>query len=212
MSKKGKAEHKVKPLAGAFEAEPIQKSMSPTHSKGELRKSPTGHRAKEMASTNPEGGWQRTTTPGARNQRDASPELQSLEFELVLLQKRNEELGKERDRLKKELGNIKKQPTSIELLPKIQELAEHNDRLAKDNATLVKVAKKLDQKVEERKKNLKKMFEVLTEKEKELNFYKAQYNKANEGQQQLTTQSQEDKGRGRATEVVRFVKGILNWF
>lgn len=106
-------------------------------------------------------------------------ELKSLEFEFLLLQKRCEELGKERDRLKKDLGEMKKHPVGGELLPKVKELSEHNDKLAQDNAKLVKVAKNLEQKADERKKNLKKLFNLMAEKEKELNVYKSNYNSAN---------------------------------
>ena len=121
-------------------------------------------------------------------QLEASPQLKSLEFELLLLQKRCEELGKEREWLKKEIGDMKKKPNGGgggDLLQKVQELTEHNDRLAKDNTKLVKVAKKLEQKAEERKKNLKKLFELMAEKEKELGFYKNNYNKSTDASPQV---------------------------
>ena len=121
-------------------------------------------------------------------QLEASPQLKSLEFELLLLQKRCEELGKEREWLKKEVADMKKKPNGGDggdLLQKVQELTEHNDRLAKDNTKLVKVAKKLEQKAEERKKNLKKLFELMAEKEKELGFYKNNYNKSTDTSSQV---------------------------
>jgi len=105
-------------------------------------------------------------------QKENSPQLKSLEFEFLLLQKRCEELGKERDRLKKEVVDVKKQGSHADILPKFMELSENNDRLAKDNAKLVKVAQKLEQKANERKNNLKKLFDLIAEKEKELKFYK----------------------------------------
>ena len=112
------------------------------------------------------------TLPTFGSPRENSPQHKSLEFELLLLQKRCEELGKERDRLKKEIVDVKKQPSTTDLMPKVTELSEHNDRLAKDNAKLVKLAKKLEQKAIERKSNLKKLFDLMEEKERELNYYK----------------------------------------
>jgi len=117
-------------------------------------------------------GFQKTL-PTFGSPKENSPQLKSLEFELLLLQKRCEELGKERDRLKKEMVDVKKQPNTTDLIPKVQELSEHNDRLAKDNAKLVKLAKKLEQKAIERKGNLKKLFDLMEEKERELKYYKA---------------------------------------
>lgn len=113
---------------------------------------------------------------GIHSQKENSPQLKSLEFEFLLLQKKCEELGKERDRLKKEVIDSKKPGVHADLLPKFIELSENNDKLAKDNAKLVKVAKKLEQKSAERKVNLKKLFDLIAEKENELKFYKESYN------------------------------------
>jgi len=113
---------------------------------------------------------------GFNSQKENTPQLKSLEFELLLLQKRCEELGKERDRLKKDVAEAKKQGVHADFFPKFMELSENNDKLARDNAKLVKVAKNLEQKAAERKNNLKKLFDLIAEKEKELKFYKESYN------------------------------------
>lgn len=131
------------------------------------------------------------TLPTFGSPRENSPQLKSLEFELLLLQKRCEELGKERDRLKKEIVDAKKQPSTTDLMPKVQELSEHNDRLAKDNAKLVKLAKKLEQKAVERKSNLKKLFDLMEEKEKELNYYKLNNKETPKNLNQVSKQVEE---------------------
>ena len=51
---------------------------------------------------------------------------------------------------------------------KIKELQEQNESLVQDKLKLGRIIKKLEKKAEERKKNLKQLFELLTEREKEL--------------------------------------------
>lgn len=108
----------------------------------------------------------------SKSQPDMSPGLKSVEFELILLQKRCEELDKERERMKDEVDHMKKQPIASELIPKLQALNDHNEKLSKDNAKLVKVAKKLENKASERKETIRKLYDMISEKEREINLYK----------------------------------------
>lgn len=55
---------------------------------------------------------------------------------------------------------------------KLNELTEDNERLFKENEKLGKTVVRLRKKADERKKTLKQLFELMTEKEKELNVYK----------------------------------------
>jgi len=165
---------KIKALIDDFEKKhgEVFKSVSPKNRRDDSP--PLGgskkERSQDVMLSSAEGFHK--TLPTFGSPRENSPQLKSLEFELLLLQKRCEELGKERDRLKKEIVDVKKQPNTTDLMPKVTELSEHNDRLAKDNAKLVKLAKKLEQKAIERKSNLKKLFDLMEEKERELNYYK----------------------------------------
>ena len=108
----------------------------------------------------------------SKSQPDMSPGLKSAEFELILLQKRCEELDKERERMKDEVDHMKKQPLASELIPKLHALNEHNEKLSKDNAKLVKVAKKLENKASERKETIRKLYEMVSEREREISLYK----------------------------------------
>ena len=58
------------------------------------------------------------------------------------------------------------------LMEKLKEQTEKNEKLKKENSYMIKLTKKLELKASERKKTLKQLFELVTEKEKELNYYK----------------------------------------
>ena len=58
------------------------------------------------------------------------------------------------------------------LIEKLKEQTEKCEKLKKENSYMIKLTKKLELKASERKKTLKQLFELVTEKEKELNFYK----------------------------------------
>jgi len=64
------------------------------------------------------------------------------------------------------------------LLEKVKDLDDKNNKFKKENSQLTKISKKLELKANERKKTLKQLFELVTEKDKELNFYKSNYGNA----------------------------------
>ena len=72
--------------------------------------------------------------------------------------------------LRQERGHSSKPRESREI--RLNDLAEDNERLSKENEKLGKTVQRLRKKADDRKKTLKQLFELMTEKEKELNVYK----------------------------------------
>ena len=95
------------------------------------------------------------------------------------MKSRYESVSLERDQLKKENttlnGRLKASVDSskYELTQRVEDLTVQKENLTKENLKLLKVVKKLHRKAEDRKKNLKQLFELMTEKEKELEQYKS---------------------------------------
>ena len=71
--------------------------------------------------------------------------------------------------------NIKSKELVKSLLAKLKDLSNENLKILKENQNLTKVNKKLDTKASDRKKTLKQLYALLTEKDKELNFYKSNF-------------------------------------
>lgn len=61
-----------------------------------------------------------------------------------------------------------------DILPDVSSLKDENKRLVQEYSNIVKVARKLETKAEERKRNLKEVFAILTEKDNELKKLKTQ--------------------------------------
>ena len=87
-------------------------------------------------------------------------DLKSLRNELASLKVKYEKLNGERNRLKEENASLtyklkSRGPTSSNLLEKFKEVSESHENVLKENSRLNKLAKKLEKKAEDRKKNLK---------------------------------------------------------
>lgn len=66
----------------------------------------------------------------------------------------------------------------------LKEMSQDNERLHRENEKLAKAAARLKKKADDRKKTLRQLFELMTEKDKELNVYKWTMG-AGAGQKQL---------------------------
>jgi chromosome segregation ATPase len=103
-------------------------------------------------------------------------DVKSLRHDLASTKAKLEKTSFEKAQMKEEFNNlvhkVKSKGLQTNYVEKIKELSEQNENLTKENAKLTKNSKKLEQKADERKKNLKQLFELLEEKEKELGFYK----------------------------------------
>ena len=102
----------------------------------------------------------------------------TMTFESMNWKARYEEASVERDRLRDENESLNSKMNNTTNLPqkefvkKIEDLTSQKENLTKENLQLLKVIKKLHRKAEDRKKNLKQLFELMTEKEKEIEHYK----------------------------------------
>jgi len=110
----------------------------------------------------------------------------NLNSELTNLKAKYREVSNERQRLNEENLILKGKNVPKDLMKRVEDLSSQKENLSKENLQLLKVIKKLHRKAEDRKKNLKQLFELMTEKEKEI----AQY-KQNQGKTPAESKSEE---------------------
>ena len=113
-------------------------------------------------------------------------EIQSLKYEIISLKAKNERSNDEKSRFENEIKNINGENQSLSnqiqsksfnfqsLAQTIKDLNADNSTLNSEIVKLTKINKKLSLKAEERKNNLKQLFELVTEKEEEIKKLRSQ--------------------------------------
>jgi len=100
-------------------------------------------------------------------------DVSTLKKELFSFKIKYEQAQLEIKQLKEENGKLQmRSPKNTDIAVKYQELKAAHAALVEENKKLTTTAKKYEKKCQERKKNLKQLFELLQEKDKEINFYK----------------------------------------
>lgn len=100
-------------------------------------------------------------------------DVSNLKKELFAFKVKYEQAQLEIKQLKDENSRLKlKSPSSGDLAVKFQELKHANAALVEENTKLANAARKFEKKSQERKKNLKQLFELLQEKDREITYYK----------------------------------------
>lgn len=98
-----------------------------------------------------------------------------IQNQLQEVQKKNEQLAHENQVLWSENNELKKKVTELDGLGvQIKEIIAENSALTAENAKLAKIAKKIEEKADERKNNLRQVYELLEAKERENQLLRTQ--------------------------------------